>query len=99
MKEVGIDLSEATPQLLTNELAAGARYLITMGCGDTCPVLSGLKTLDWALEDPKGKPMARVREIRDEVRRRVQEFVNANAWAPTESITPATRTPEVLRRE
>jgi arsenate reductase (thioredoxin) len=80
MREVGIDLSTARPQLLTTELARGARYLITMGCGDRCPVLPGVKILDWPLEDPKGKPMERVREIRDEVRRRVQEFVDANAW-------------------
>ena len=81
MREVGIDLSAAKPQLLTTELAAGARYLITMGCGDRCPVVPGVKVLDWPLEDPKGKPMERVREIRDEVRRRVQELVDANAWS------------------
>ena len=80
MKEIGIDLSKAKPQLLTTELAAGARYLITMGCGDKCPIMPGLKILDWPLEDPNGKPMERVREIRDDVRRRVQEFVEANAW-------------------
>jgi arsenate reductase (thioredoxin) len=80
MREVGIDLTAARPQLLTPELGRGARYLITMGCGDRCPVLPGVKVLDWPLEDPKGKPMERVREIRDDVRRRVQEFVDANAW-------------------
>jgi arsenate reductase len=80
MREVGIDLKGARPQLLTRELAQGARYLITMGCGDRCPVVPGAKVLDWPLEDPKGKPMERVREIRDDVRRRVQEFVDANGW-------------------
>jgi arsenate reductase len=80
MKEIDVDLSKAHPQLLTTELAAGARYLITMGCGDECPVMPGLKVLDWPLEDPKGKPVERVREIRDDLRRRVQEFVDANAW-------------------
>jgi arsenate reductase (thioredoxin) len=80
MREVGIDLQGARPQLLTRELAQGARYLITMGCGDRCPVVPGVKVLDWPLEDPKGKPMERVREIRDDVRRRVQEFVDANGW-------------------
>jgi arsenate reductase (thioredoxin) len=80
MKELGIDLSAATPRLLTAELAADARYLITMGCGDKCPVVPGVKVLDWPLEDPKGKPVERVREIRDDVRRRVQEFVDANGW-------------------
>ena len=80
MKEVGIDLSNARPQLLTAELAAGAGHLVTMGCGDKCPMVPGLKISDWPLEDPKGKPLERVREIRDDVRRRVQEFVDANAW-------------------
>jgi arsenate reductase len=80
MKEVGLDLSTARPQLLTPELAKGARYLITMGCGDQCPMIPGAKILDWPLEDPKGKPVERVREIRDDVRRRVQEFVEANGW-------------------
>ena len=80
MKEVGIDLSNAKPQLLTAELAAGARHLVTMGCGDKCPVVPGTKVADWPLEDPKGKSVERVREIRDDVRRRVQEFIDANAW-------------------
>jgi arsenate reductase len=80
MKEVGIDISTAQPQLLTSELAAGSRFLITMGCGDQCPVLPGVTTLDWPLEDPKGKPVERVREIRDDVRHRVQGLVDANHW-------------------
>ena len=83
MNEAGIDLSKAKPQLLTTELAAGSRFLITMGCGDQCPVLPGLKVLDWPLEDPKGKAKERVREIRDDIRRRVQEFVDANSWGRT----------------
>jgi arsenate reductase len=72
MKELGVDLSEATPRKLTRELAAEAELLITMGCGEACPAVPGLKTEDWPLEDPKGKPIERVREIRDEVRRRVE---------------------------
>jgi arsenate reductase len=80
MNEMGIDLANARPQLLTTELAAGSRFLVTMGCGDQCPVLPGLKVLDWPLEDPKGKPTERVREIRDDIHRRVQEFVDANHW-------------------
>jgi len=81
MKEIGIDLSTARPRILTTELAAGARYLITMGCGDKCPVVPGLKVLDWPLEDPKGQPLERVRAIRDDVRHRVQQFVDANGWS------------------
>lgn len=75
MKEVGIDLSSATPQKLTAELAQGADLLVTMGCGDECPYVPGLAIEDWPLEDPKGKPVERVREIRDDIRRRVEELL------------------------
>ena len=75
MKEVGIDLSSATPRKLTTELAQGADLLVTMGCGDACPYVPGLRIDDWPLEDPKGKPVERVREIRDEVRRRVEHLL------------------------
>lgn len=80
MREVGIDVSGAKPQLLTAELGAGARLLVTMGCGEQCPYIPGAEVLDWPLEDPKGKPIERVREIRDEVKRRVQELVEARGW-------------------
>ena len=80
MREAGLDLSKAQPQLLTPELAAGAGHLVTMGCGEECPYLPGVKVQDWELEDPKGKPIERVREIRDEIRRRVQQFVDAQGW-------------------
>lgn len=78
MREVGIDLASAAPQRLTVELAEGAAWLITMGCGDQCPVVVGVKRDDWPLEDPKGQPVARVREIRDDVRARVRAFIDAN---------------------
>lgn len=81
MREVGIDLSAAKPQLLTQDLAQGADTLITMGCGDKCPVVPGLKRDDWPLEDPKGKPVERVREIRDEVRGRVLALLGERGWA------------------
>jgi len=80
MKEVGIDLSSAQPKRLTVALGAGARYLVTMGCGEQCPVLPGVEVLDWPLEDPKGRPIERVREIRDDIHRRVRELVDANRW-------------------
>ena len=80
MEDVGIDLSSAKPQLLTLELAQGADTLITMGCGDQCPVVPGLTRDDWPLEDPKGKPVERVREIRDEVRDRVLRLLEARGW-------------------
>ena len=78
MKELGVDLSTARPRKLTAELAAGAALLVTMGCGETCPVVPGVPIEDWPLEDPKGKPIARVREIRDDVRRRVARL--AEEW-------------------
>lgn len=81
MQEVGIDLAGARPQRLTHELAAGARLLVTMGCGDACPAVPGLRRDDWPLDDPKGKPVERVREIRDAVRTRVEALVRAEGWA------------------
>ena len=67
MREVGIDVSGAKPHPLTPQLASGAQLLITMGCGDECPVVPGLRRDDWPLEDPKGQTQARVREIRERV--------------------------------
>lgn len=81
MRELGVDLAAVTPQLLTPELAGQARYLITMGCGDACPVVPGTIRDDWPLEDPKGKSAERVREIRDEIRSRVRQFVQQSGWA------------------
>jgi arsenate reductase len=75
MKEAGVDLSAAVPQKLTDELARGASMLITMGCGEACPFVPGLRREDWPLEDPKGKPVERVREIRDEVRGRIEDLI------------------------
>lgn len=75
MREVGVDLSRATPRLLAPELAARADWLITMGCGESCPVVPGARRADWPVEDPKDRPAARVREIRDDIRRLVEEFV------------------------
>jgi arsenate reductase len=80
MREVDIDLEGVAPQKLTDELAATATMLITMGCGEACPVVPGLRREDWPLEDPKGKPIERVREIRDEVRARVATLLAAEGW-------------------
>jgi arsenate reductase len=77
MREEGIDLSDARPRKLTPELAAGAHLLITMGCGDECPYVPGLRRDDWPLEDPKGKPIERVREIRDDIHARVHALIAA----------------------
>jgi len=81
MREVGVDLGDRRPQQLTDELAARAQLLITMGCGEQCPFVPGLRRADWPLEDPKGKPLARVREIRDEVRQRVVALLRREGWA------------------
>jgi arsenate reductase (thioredoxin) len=82
MSEVGVDLSGAATLRLTSELAQRAQVLITMGCGDQCPVVPGLKRDDWPLEDPKGKSIARVREIRDEIRQRVETLLEREGWLP-----------------
>lgn len=77
MAEIGLDLSGAQPQKLTAELAAGKQWLVTMGCGDECPNVPGLKRDDWPLPDPKGRPVERVREIREEIRVRVLRFIES----------------------
>ena len=75
MQEIGIYLSHAKPQKLTEELAKDAQLLITMGCGDKCPYVPGLRRDDWPLRDPKGLPAEEVRRIRDEVKSRVQSLL------------------------
>ncbi len=76
MQEIGIDLSHARPQKLTEELAKEAQLLITMGCGDKCPYVPGLRRDDWPLRDPKGLPASEVRAIRDEIKDRITELVD-----------------------
>lgn len=84
MNEVGVDLSKAGTTRLTTEVAQQAQMLITMGCGDQCPVVPGVRRDDWPLEDPKGKPIAQVRAIRDDIRQRVEALLNDEEWsAPT----------------
>jgi protein-tyrosine-phosphatase len=75
MKEVGIDLSAAEPKILTTEAVRASDYVISMGCGDACPVFPGKKYLDWALEDPAGKGVEAVRPIRDDIRTRVEALI------------------------
>jgi arsenate reductase (thioredoxin) len=71
MREEGIDLSDRKPQLLTTDLAQWADIVITMGCGDACPVIPDKRYVDWDLPDPSGLPVAQVREIRDNISTRV----------------------------
>ena len=80
MREVGIDLAGASTARLTPELAAQVQVLVTMGCGDECPYVPGATRDDWPLEDPKGKPIERVREIRDQIESRVRNLVAAKDW-------------------
>lgn len=74
MREVGIDLSGNRPQKLTDELAQWADLIVTMGCGDECPIIPGKRYIDWDLPDPAGKPLREVRAIRDEIRARVDDL-------------------------
>ncbi len=80
MREVGVDLSAGTPQKLTDDLAQQAQWLITMGCGDRCPVVPGAHRDDWAITDPHGQPPEGVRAIREDIARRVGELITRNAW-------------------
>jgi arsenate reductase (thioredoxin) len=75
MRELGIDLAEREPRLLTRELAEQADVVVTMGCGDECPYIPGRRYLDWDLEDPKDRPLDEVRATRDDIDRRVRELV------------------------
>jgi arsenate reductase len=81
MQEVGIDLSGAKPQKLTEELARNAQLLVTMGCGDKCPYVPGLRRDDWPLRDPKGLPIDEVRTIRDDVKFRVSQLISSEGVA------------------
>jgi arsenate reductase len=75
MREVGIDLSDAKPRLMSAGLAAGAARVITMGCGDECPVVNA-PVEDWGLPDPAGLPSVEVRAIRDDIERRVRSLLS-----------------------
>jgi arsenate reductase len=82
MDEVGIHLFDKSPCPLTPELAAAADLLVTMGCGEECPAAPGLAVEDWALEDPAGRPLEEVREIRDEIRERVVALIERRGLLP-----------------
>lgn len=80
MREMGVDLRNVVPMKLTDDLAATANMLVTMGCGDACPVLPGVERDDWPLDDPKGQPLARVRQIRGEIEARVRALMGRRGW-------------------
>lgn len=80
MRDVDIDISNATPQYLSTDLANDAHILITMGCGDECPLVPGVERDDWPLDDPKDQPVETVRRIRDEIRKKVEELITERKW-------------------
>ena len=80
MRELGVELEKVIPTKLTNDLTARADILVTMGCGEACPIVPGVERDDWPLEDPKGQPPARVRQIRDEIARRVRGLLTERGW-------------------
>jgi arsenate reductase len=84
MGEAGFDLSGARPQKLTAKLAADASLMVTLGCGENCPYVPGLRVEDWALDDPKGKPTEEVRRIRDQIGARVTELIEREGWGGKE---------------
>jgi arsenate reductase (thioredoxin) len=81
MKEVRVDLLGAKPQPLSDDLIRRAILLVTMGCGEECPVVPQLERVDWPLEDPKGKPIEAVRQIRDQILGRVEQLMESRGWA------------------
>lgn len=80
MGEEGFDLAAVVPQHLSPELASRASLLVTMGCGESCPVVPGVARDDWPLEDPKGKPLEEVRGIRDDIAARVTRLLEREGW-------------------
>ena len=75
MREIGIDVSAAKPQLLSDGLARSAYMLVTMGCGEQCPTVPGLRRDDWQIKDPKGLSVEQAREVREEIRQRVAKLI------------------------
>jgi arsenate reductase len=80
MAELGVELSTVRPRLLTDDLARSAQILVTMGCEEDCPIVPGIRRMDWPLPDPKGRPLEEVRRIREEIRSRVLALLTENGW-------------------
>ena len=85
MLETGIDLSQARPQYLSAALCKGAYIVITMGCGEECPLIPGVERDDWPVDDPNGKPIDTVRQIRDEIRKCVTGLIWERKWSNVQS--------------
>jgi len=80
MREARINILSAIPQKLTEDLAKQADLLITMGCGEACPVVPGLRREDWPLQDPKGQSIDTIRKIRDDIKQRVEQLIATEGW-------------------
>ncbi|HKX66434.1 MAG TPA: arsenate reductase ArsC [Intrasporangium sp.] len=89
MAEEGIDLSAETPKVLRTEAVRESEVVITMGCGDTCPIFPGKRYEDWELDDPAGRGVESVRLIRDEIKRRVIELMDSLGVEPVRASTPS----------
>jgi arsenate reductase len=87
MREAGLDVAGRTPRQLTNDDAAWAEVVVTMGCGDACPLIPGRRYLDWDLDDPAGKDLDTVRAVRDEIRRRIGDLAYQPGGEPAEEGT------------
>lgn len=85
MDELGLNLRDETPKLLTREMAEWADVVVTMGCGDTCPYIPGKRYLDWELEDPRGQSLNAVRATREEIVRRIDDLLDQLSAAATTS--------------
>ncbi len=90
MAEIGLDVSREFPKPLSDEVTRAADVIVTMGCGDACPVYPGKRYLDWTLPDPAGKPIDKVRPIRDQIDRRVQALLAELAQPPIEAWSQVT---------
>lgn len=80
MRETGLDLSTAKPQYFSSDLCEGAHMVITMGCGDECPLVPGVERDDWTIDDPKDQPIERVRQIRDQIKKCVTDLIRERKW-------------------
>lgn len=81
MRELGVDLSTEKPQYLSTDVTKDAHIVITMGCADDCPLIPGVERDDWPLDDPKDQPVEKVRQIRDDIKKRVAELVKERKWS------------------
>jgi arsenate reductase (thioredoxin) len=80
MREAGVDLSHATPQYLSSNLCNDAHIVVTMGCGDECPLVPNVERDEWTIDDPKDQPIERVRQIRDQIKKCVSDLIRERKW-------------------